>query len=318
MCFALRDRRREDAGDVARLVLGEEQRLAVRHPALVVPLAGDAVDGDELDVGVGLGRIAQRIAEQEADADDDVRAAIGELRDVGGVVRLARRLDVLGLEAGRGRFGGCQHALVGRLVEALVVDATDVGHETDLDLGVAGDGRGRRLDRRRASDGASDAAVDGATDGAAADGEVVAAPGPHAATMMARPANRVRPKRFCMCPPPNLAARGPVWTRPGGPGSEPTASPRSAPMAHRTAWPTSWAYSRDDGSDPASSSIATPATTTPSRWCVGLARPELELLRGHHGRGQRRPAGDDAQRAARADAARPDRHPGRGRAPPAR
>src|SRR4029079_14590928 len=46
--IALRERRREDAGHVARLVLGEEQRLAVlRRPRLVVPLAGDTVDGDE-------------------------------------------------------------------------------------------------------------------------------------------------------------------------------------------------------------------------------------------------------------------------------
>src|SRR5215207_7022226 len=57
------------------------------------------------------------------------------------------------------------------------------------------------------ADGATDASTDGAglvaTDGAAvaADGALVAAPGPQAATKMARPANRVRPMRFCMCPP---------------------------------------------------------------------------------------------------------------------
>jgi hypothetical protein len=57
---------------------------------------------------------------------------------------------------------------------------------------VAADGS-TDADAEGASEGATDGAVEGATDGA-----VLAAPGPHAATIMARPANRVRPKRFCM------------------------------------------------------------------------------------------------------------------------
>src|SRR5687768_3654176 len=64
-------------------------------------------------------------------------------------------------------------------------------------------------------DGASDAgALGGATD-AGALGAVDAAPGPQAATMMAIPANRVRPKRFCMCSPPSRVPRGPERARPG-------------------------------------------------------------------------------------------------------
>jgi hypothetical protein len=54
-----------------------------------------------------------------------------------------------------------------------------------------------------AADGGTEASTDGAaTDGGATDGAtdgaVLVPLGPHAATMMARPANRVRPKRFCM------------------------------------------------------------------------------------------------------------------------
>ena len=60
------------------------------------------------------------------------------------------------------------------------------------------------------TDGASEAAStgrDGATD-AAADGAALVPPPPEQAeTKMARPANRVRPKRLCMCPPPDLAIR---------------------------------------------------------------------------------------------------------------
>ena len=86
------------------------------------------------------------------------------------------------------------------------------------------------------------ARTDGAVDGAAVEGAVLAPPPPHAATMMARPANRAKPRRFCMSPPPSgrpsLAGRR-AAREPGRP------TPRSAPMAHRTAWPTSWAYSAD-------------------------------------------------------------------------
>ena len=141
----------EDAGEVPRLVFGEEERLAVGHPALVVAGVRHAVDGEELDVRVGLGRIAERIAEQEPDTDDDIRAAVRELGDVRRVVGLARRLDVLGLEAARCGFCSGQHALIGRLVEALVIDATDVRYETNAERGVAGDALGwggcRRLRR---------------------------------------------------------------------------------------------------------------------------------------------------------------------------
>ena len=48
---------------------------------------------------------------------------------------------------------------------------------------------------------------------------------------------------------------------------------------------------------------------------VALARPELELLAVTTVAGQRRPRGDDPERASRPDPGRTDGHPGRGRAP---
>src|SRR6478672_3454814 len=57
---------------------------------------------------------------------------------------------------------------------------------------------------------AADGAADAAADGAAADGEAELPLPEHAETKMARPANRVKPRRLCMCPPPDPSNPGRV------------------------------------------------------------------------------------------------------------
>src|SRR6476661_11150329 len=109
---------------------------------------------------------------------------------------------------------------------------------------------------------AADGAADAAADGAAADGEAELPLPEHAETKMARPANRVKPRRLCMCPPPDPPTPA-EWRRWLRGDSVPTAwSPVGTDGA-------SYRMGRDLGilarcrNRSRSSSIAIPVTTTP-------------------------------------------------------
>src|SRR5690349_7958442 len=86
------------------------------------------------------------------------------------------------------------------------------------------------------ADAGAEAGADtgGCDAGADADGLGVA-PGPQAETMMARPANRVRPRERCrMCPPRSIEIvrrRPGVWVRDGPAKSRRTSAPQGDPLA---------------------------------------------------------------------------------------
>src|SRR5215212_4410440 len=78
-------------------------------------------------------------------------------------------------------------------------------------------------------EGSAEPAVDGAVDGAATDADgLCVAPGPQAATTMARAPNSVRPReRLRMCPPPtSRSLRRPLRRETGPVGSRRTFAPR--------------------------------------------------------------------------------------------
>ena len=83
------------------------------------------VDDRELEVGIRLSRRLGGVAEQEADGDDDVAFLGDERVDVRHVVRLGLGLEQLALDPDR--LFGILNAFPGGLVEALVVDAAEVG-----------------------------------------------------------------------------------------------------------------------------------------------------------------------------------------------
>src|SRR5207244_3100765 len=102
------------------------------------------VDDREVRVGKGLRGLVRRIAHQEPVRDDDVGAVTAAALEVRNVIRVLVRLDDSRLDAElRLRL---VEPLRRQLVEAVVVQATDVGDETRLDLLSTGRlpaGRGR-------------------------------------------------------------------------------------------------------------------------------------------------------------------------------
>jgi hypothetical protein len=89
----------------------------------------ELVNADEVDFRVFLGSNVSCICHQEADGHNCVVAVRQAGADVCCVVCL-----ILGFDKGRVQvqfFGGTHHPVVRRLVERTVVDATQVGHETD-------------------------------------------------------------------------------------------------------------------------------------------------------------------------------------------
>ncbi len=144
------------AGHEAGLRGVEDQRLQVlgRRVGLRVVVVHDR----ELDVGVLLGRGQGVVAEQEADGDDDVAVGVDHRLDVLGEVGGGLGLHLAGLDAQLGL--GVGQALVGGLVERLVVEATRVGDHARLERLTAGRrarararARGRRSGSRSAGAG---------------------------------------------------------------------------------------------------------------------------------------------------------------------
>src|SRR5215208_335403 len=143
------------ADEVAGLVLLEQEAVDVRGLALHRGLR--VVDDRELRVGELLGDGLDRLGHQEADADHEVVLLLGERGQVRHVVRVLRRGQCAAVDAEL--CLGPLEALVGELVERAVVEAADVGDETDLDLLALGCGLGaavptaRRLVVRAAAHG---------------------------------------------------------------------------------------------------------------------------------------------------------------------
>ena len=138
---------RVDAADEADLAGGGHARCDITDgEGALLLLEGDAgqvggavvvggVDDGELDVGVGVGSLVDRIAHGEADAPDELGTVVNGLVDVGHVVGVLLGLDVGDIPAKVG--AELLHASPGELVEGLVVDATGIGDHRDLDVSVS-------------------------------------------------------------------------------------------------------------------------------------------------------------------------------------
>src|SRR5690349_14241706 len=122
--------RGERADEVTGLVLLEQQAVDVLRLRLHRGLR--VVDDRELGVRELVGDGLHRLGHQEADADHEVVLLLRQRREVRHVVRVLRRRDGATLDAQL--LLGPLEALVGELVERAVVEAADVGDETDLDL----------------------------------------------------------------------------------------------------------------------------------------------------------------------------------------
>src|SRR4030095_9506660 len=98
----------------------------------------EAVERGVLGLGVLRGRLGDVLGEQEADAEDQAVALVGQAVQqllAVGAVRVG--LDVLGLELVALLLLGRLEAGVGRVVERLVAAAADVVDDADL-LGLGG------------------------------------------------------------------------------------------------------------------------------------------------------------------------------------
>ncbi len=107
----------------------DAQEVLVRLGAAV----GEAVDHRELGVGALGGRLGDVLGEQEADAEDQAVALVGQAVQqllAVGAVRVG--LDVLGLDLVALLLLGRLQAGVGRVVERLVASAADVVDDPDL------------------------------------------------------------------------------------------------------------------------------------------------------------------------------------------
>src|SRR6188472_980774 len=155
----LRLRRRGDPGEASGLLLREQDAARVLRRAL--ESGRRIVDDRELRVREPLRDGRKLVGHQEPDADDDV-VAPRPGREVRDVVGRALREEDASLDAQL--LLGVLQALVRERVEALVVQAADVGHERDLEAGRClclrrlcradgGDGqRQRRAERKRRDD----------------------------------------------------------------------------------------------------------------------------------------------------------------------
>src|SRR5437660_662551 len=125
----------EHAGDHsnhgARVLLLEEEGLDVGVlQVLAVGVRSGAVNDRKVNVGKLAGHGTDGLLHQEADADHKVVVLGGEVGQVGNVVVATLELDDVTLD--REIDLAVLEAEVGEVVEALVVEAADVGDQTDL------------------------------------------------------------------------------------------------------------------------------------------------------------------------------------------
>ena len=135
---ALRLEGSQVADEVAHLLLAKQEALDVLRLALERGLID--VDDREVRVREPLGGRGDGISLGEPDADHQVVALPRQCRHVRDVIRRALRLDDPALDPELALRA--LEALVGELVEAVVVQLARVGHERDLEA------RGRRRGRR--------------------------------------------------------------------------------------------------------------------------------------------------------------------------
>ena len=126
----------------------EDEGLGVRRVGRAVEVVvGPVVDDRVVDLGVRERGLDGRGGQLEADRDDE-RAALGDGGlEVRGVVVVVRGLELQRLDAEL--VSGAVHALLGRLVERLVVPTAGVGDEAGLEVGVDGGGSALGLVGRR-------------------------------------------------------------------------------------------------------------------------------------------------------------------------
>ena len=127
----LRPEARGVADEVPGLLLMEQQALDVLR--LVLQTGGVDVDDRELVVRERRRDRVHRVRHQEADADRDACARLDARLQVRDVVGGRVRLDDATLDPGPLRM---LEADIGEVVERLVVQAADVGHETRRELGL--------------------------------------------------------------------------------------------------------------------------------------------------------------------------------------
>ncbi len=126
----LRQAAGEDTGQVTGVVLVEDQASQIGHD-----LTLELVNPDEEHIGIFLGCGGRGVAKRKPDADDNIVVGVDKLLHIVGVVFCVLRFDVLDVIFGQAEgFGGCDYAFPSGLVEAAVVDAADVGDETDFEV----------------------------------------------------------------------------------------------------------------------------------------------------------------------------------------
>ena len=144
--LALADAGGHDPREISGLLLLEHQTLVVGEELGGIALAGEGavrvslrvdadalVDPDELDLRVRLGGLGRVAAEGEADGHDDVVVLADERVDVLGVVSRLGRHHGLGSGCADSLRSGLR-ALPGELVEVVVVERANVGHDADLEV----------------------------------------------------------------------------------------------------------------------------------------------------------------------------------------
>jgi hypothetical protein len=135
----------EITGRIAGLLLGEVDPLDVL--GRVRGGAAGAVDDREVDIRVLRRHLLERRGHQEADRDHELVAGLCQPSEVRDIVSARLRLQHGALDSEL-RLG-LEEALIGQMVEAVVVEPADVGDQADLEAAAA----------RRARSGAGAAAA---------------------------------------------------------------------------------------------------------------------------------------------------------------
>ena len=133
----------EVTGRVAGLLLGEVDSLDVL--GRVRSGAAGVVDDRKVHIRVLRRNRLDCVSHQEPDRDHELVARRREPSEVRDVVGAGGRLEHRALDSEL-RLG-LEQALVGQMVEAVIVEPADVGHQTDLETGTARRSAARRAGR---------------------------------------------------------------------------------------------------------------------------------------------------------------------------